>query len=59
MLVDYARDSGIRDELDGVGTTSVFGGGDIIVVWQTRLWVEDDVLQDGAVANSVVNFGLL
>lgn len=54
-----AGDLGVGDVLDGVGATSVLGEGGIVVVDLAGVGVEDNVLKDGAVADGVVNIGLL
>lgn len=52
-----AWDLCVRDELDRVGTSSVFRDRDVVVVGFAVGWVVDDVFQDGAVADSTVDFG--
>lgn len=53
------RDLGVRDVFDGVGASSVFGDGDIVVIWHSVGGVVDDVLEDGTVTDSVEDLGLL
>lgn len=57
--VDYARNLGARDELDGVSAASVLSDANIIVVRNTRSGVVDNILEDGAEADSPENIGLL
>lgn len=58
-VVGQARNLGVGDVLDGVGAAGVLGEGRVIVVDDTGLGVEDDVLEDGTVTDSTVNIGLL
>ena len=39
----YAWNLGIVDEVDRVGATSVFGDGNVLVVWLSRLAIVDDL----------------
>lgn len=50
---------GVVDILNWVGATGVLGESDIIVIDETGLWVEDNVLKDGAELDGVVNIWLL
>lgn len=50
---------GVVDVLNWVGATGVLGEGDIIVVDETGLWVEDNILKDGTELDGVVNIWLL
>lgn len=54
-----ARDLGVGDVLDGVGASSVLGEGGIVVVDFAGGGVEDDVLEDGSVADGAEDIGLL
>lgn len=54
-----ARDLGVLDVLDGVSAASVLGEGRVIVVDGTRIGVEDDILQDRAVADGAKDIRLL
>jgi hypothetical protein len=54
-----ARNLSVADVLDGVGTSCVLSEGGVIVVDLTSLGVEDNVLEDGTVADGAVNIGLL
>jgi len=51
-----ARDLGVGDEVDGVSTSSVLGQGGIIVVDETSIGVEDNVLENRAEADGVEDF---
>lgn len=59
VVVGEAGDLGVGDVLDRVGAASVLGEGNIIVVDDASVLVENDVLEDGAVADGVENIGLL
>lgn len=59
VSVRNTRNLGIVDVLNWVGTTGVLGEGDIVVVDETGLWIEDNVLKDGAELDGVVNIWLL
>ena len=59
MSIRYARDPRIRDELDRVGTSSVFSSGNVVVIGVSVLRVVDNVLKDGAEADRVEDFGFL
>ncbi len=54
-----AGDLGVLDVLDGVGAAGVLREGRVVVVDGARIGVEDDVLEDGAVADGAENIGLL
>ena len=54
-----AGDLGVLDVLDGVGAAGILGQGIVIIVNESSFWVEDDVLENGAEADSVENVGLL
>lgn len=54
-----ARNLGVGNVLDGVGAAGVFGESVIIVVDGTGVGVEDDVLEDGTVADGAIDIGLL
>lgn len=58
-VVGQAGDLGVGDVLDGVGAAGVLGESDIVVVNLAGDGVKDDVLKDGAVADGVVDIGLL
>jgi hypothetical protein len=49
---------GVRNVLDGIGTTGVLSQGWIIVIDYTSLGVEDDVLEDGTKLDGVEDIGL-
>lgn len=59
MAGGNARDLGVLDVLNGVGTSGVLGESDIVVVDVAGIWVEDDVFKDGTVLDGAVNIGLL
>ena len=59
LAVDDARDFGVRDVVNRIGTASVLGDANIIVVWHTRKRVVDDILEDTSEANGVEYLGLL
>lgn len=59
VSVRNTRNLSVVDVLNWVGTTGVLGEGDIIVVDKAGLWVEDNVLKDGAELDGVVNIWLL
>ena len=54
-----ARNLGVGNVLDGVGAAGVLGEGAVIVVNGAGVGVEDDVLEDGTVADGAVDIGLL
>lgn len=58
-VVGQAGDLCVGDVLDGVGAAGVLGEGDVVVVDLAGDGVEDDVLEDGAVADGVVDIRLL
>jgi len=59
LAVDGARNLGVGDELDGVCAAGVLGDAHVVVIRDTTTRVVDDVLEDGAVPDSVEDFGLL
>jgi len=59
VLVGHAWDLGVLDVLDGVCAASVLGEGSIVVVDDTGVRVEDDVLQDRAEPDGVEDVRLL
>lgn len=59
VLVAHAGYLGVLDVLDGVGAAGVLGQRGVVVVDDTGDGVEDNVLQDGAEADGVVDIGLL
>ena len=59
VAVGNARDLGVLDVLDGVCATGVLREGGVIVVDNTGLGVEDDVLKDRTELDGVENIGLL
>lgn len=58
-VLRQARNLGVGDVLDGVSAASVLSEGGVIVVDDTGLGVENDVLEDRTVADGAVNIGLL
>ena len=56
---NVARYPSIGNKLDRVRAACVLGDGDIVVVWLAICYVEDDVLEDRAEANGIVDLGLL
>ncbi|KAL2286875.1 hypothetical protein FJTKL_06400 [Diaporthe vaccinii] len=52
-------DLGVLDVLNGVGTASVFRQSGVIVVDQSGIWVEDDVLENRAELDGTEDIGLL
>lgn len=58
-VVGQAGDLCVGDVLDGVGAARVLGEGDVVVVDLAGDGVEDDVFEDGAVADGVEDVGLL
>ena len=56
MRLGNARDLGVWDEVNGVGTSSVLGQGGIIVVDETSIGIEDNVLENRAEADGVEDF---
>lgn len=59
MLIGLAGDLSVLDVLDGVSATSILSQGDVVIVDLTCDGVKDNVLKDGAEADSVVDIGLL
>lgn len=59
VVVGQAGDLGVVDVLDRVGAARVLGQGDVVVVDDSGLGVKDDVLEDGAVLDGVVDIRLL
>jgi hypothetical protein len=57
--VDNTRNLSIGDIFDGVGAASVFCDANIVVIGDAGDRVVDDVLEDGAEADSVEDVGLL
>ena len=58
-VLRQAGDLGVGDVLDGVSTASVLSEGRVVVVDDTGLGVEDDVLEDRSVADGAIDIGLL
>ena len=59
MCVGNARDPCIRDVLDWIGATSVLGGGNVVIIWQSVQRIKDNILENGTKSDGVENFGLL
>jgi len=59
VAIGDARNLGVLNVLDWVCATGVLSKGDIVVVDQTGLWIENDVLKDGTELDGVENIGLL
>ena len=59
VVVSKAGHLGVGDVLDGVRAAGVFREGGIVVVNDTGLGVEDNVLEDGTEADGVENIRLL
>ena len=59
VIVSKAGDLGVGDVLNRVGAAGVFRKGGIVIVDDTGLGVEDNVLEDGTEADGVENIGLL
>jgi len=59
LAVDDARNLSIGDILDGVCASCVLGNADIVVIGRAVIGVVDDVLEDGAVADSIEDIRLL
>lgn len=55
----HARNLRVLDVLNGVGASSVLGQGRVIVVDNTRIGVENDILEDGTVLDSTEDIRLL
>jgi hypothetical protein len=49
----------VRDELNRIRTARVLGDADIVIVGRTRSRVVDNILEDAAKADRVVDLGLL
>ena len=52
----YAGDLGIRDEIDGIGSSRVFRDGTVRVITDSRIGILDGVLQYRTKANGCVDF---
>src|SRR5215471_12590731 len=52
------RDHSTVNVVDRVGTTSVLGEADIVVVWDVGLRIENHILEDRAEANGIPDFRL-
>lgn len=59
LAVDNARNLGIWDILDGIGATCVLSDTNIVVVWDPRLGVVDNVFEDTAKPNGIEDIWLL
>lgn len=59
LPLDHAWDAGVGDVFDRVGTASVLGDSDVVVVGDTVDRVIDDVFEDGTEADGGVDLGLL
>ena len=59
MRLGNARDFGVGDKVDGVSASSVLGQGRIVVVDETSIGIENNVLENGAEADGVENFWFL
>ena len=59
LAVDNAWYMRAGDELDGIRATCVLGDADVIVVGCTRCGMVNDILEDAAKADRVVDFRLL
>lgn len=59
MPVNNAWDLGPGNEIDGVCATSILGDANIIVVWNTREGIVNDVLENGTITNRRKNIGFL
>lgn len=59
VLAADARNLGVLNVLDGVSATSVLSEGIILVVDNTGIRIEDDVLKNGTELDSTENIGLL
>src|SRR5882762_2745758 len=59
LTIDHARNLGIWDEFDRVGTTRVLSDVDIVVIGRAVCRVVDDVLEDRTEPDGVVDLRLL
>ena len=59
LAFHHARNLRVGDEFNWVRTPSILGYADIIVVWQTSDGIVDDVLEDAAKTNGVIDIGFL
>lgn len=59
LAIDDAGDASVGDKLYGIRTPGVLSDADIVVIRVTRGRIIDNILEDGAEADSVVNLGLL
>ena len=59
LTVDKTRDLSVGDKLNRVGTTSVLGDANIIVVRNSGSRAVNDILKDAAVSDSIENIRLL
>lgn len=59
LLVNNARDLSVGNVFDRVSATSILSDADVIVIWNARHGVIDDVLEDATVANGVVDIRFL
>ena len=56
MRLGNARDFGVGDKVDGVSASSVLGQGRIVVVDETSIGIENNVLENGAEADGIEDF---
>ena len=59
LAVDSTRYMRVRDELDRICAARVLGDADVVIVGRTRSRVVDNILEDAAKADRVVDLGLL
>jgi len=59
LTLHHARNLRVVDEFNWVRTPSVLGYADIIVIWQTSDGIVDDVLEDAAETNGIIDIGFI
>jgi hypothetical protein len=59
LAIDHARYFGIGNVLDRVSTTGVLGNANIIVVGDTRKRIVDNVLENAAIPDGIVDVWFL
>ena len=59
LALDDARNASVGDEFDGVRASGVLGDAHVVVVGVAVSDVVDDVLEDGAETDGIVDLGFL
>jgi hypothetical protein len=58
LAVNLTRDLCVGDEFNGISASSVFGDANVIIIRLSTEGVVDNILQDRAEANGIVDLGL-